>query len=514
MTTQSLSPSQEVLGPTPLRSWLALIAFAALFLAFRLPVILHQSGELDESYFAVPGLTILEDGIPRVPYMPSRDESSAFYKSDIVLFTLPPAYFYWQAAFYSVFGASYAAARIASSVAGLVAVWLVYWIGRRVFRDENTALLAAGLYSVSRVFFFPCLFARPDMLCGAIGIGAIACTWSWHHSGRIRVLVGAGALIGLGMLTHPSAIVYALQIGIWVLIGSPTWRGRIGNSVIVVGTSLAVFALWLPLILMHPDEFRVQFFNNVLDRSGPGLLQRLILPWEPLRYHSNLLLEHAGPWQLILVGFGLLIATVHDFPKRVRQKWSGHTLVVVLAWSSSYLLIACQGSHPTKGYWCYPGAFLFLCVGRAAMILFDQLCKLTSRTTLAAWCGSVLLALVMVPGSGLRATAAYITHWSDPDYDSRRFIRGVLKDMPPDARYVVDPAHVFEVYAEGRRTLTAQTTPFSFDVGGHPYDYLIASRYDLERDVPRELGAGFVRKYGDETDIFACYVEVYRSERE
>ncbi|WP_337233026.1 hypothetical protein, partial [Vibrio cholerae] len=36
-----------------------------------------------------------------------------------------------------------------------------------------------------------------------------------------------------------------------------------------------------------------------------------------------------------------------------------------LTLSGIYLLVVCQGQHPTKGYWCYPGALMFLCAGAA-----------------------------------------------------------------------------------------------------------------------------------------------------
>lgn len=503
---RSITPSR-----VSLRSWLILALILAAFLLMRLPVMLHQAGGQDESDFAVPGWTILQDGIPRIPYMPSRNTEGVFYKADVALFTLPPAYFYWQAAFYAVFGPSHGVARIASTAAGLMGLWIVYRLGRQAYCDERVALLGVALYSASRFFYFPCLFARPDMLCGAIGLGAIACAWSWHRSGRMAALIGAGLLIGLGMLTHPSAIVYALQIGVWVLFGSQTWLSRFTNSAIVVLVSLVVFALWLPLILAYPEEFRVQFFNNVLDRSGPGLLSRLVWPWEPLRYQSRLLWEHAGPWQLALMAFGLVIATVHDLPRSIRQRWSDPALLMVLAWTSCYLLIACQGVHPTKGYWCYPGAFLFLAVARASVIVFDALRKTLGFEKLLAAAGGVLLALIMLPGSGVRTTVAYLTHWSDPNYDSQSFVSGILHDLPPDAVYAVDPAHVFEFYVAGRKTLAAETTPFSFDVSQHSFDYLVASRYDLERDVPGQLGAERLREYGDESDIFACYAVVYQA---
>src|SRR5689334_22624541 len=83
---------------------LMLAVICLLFVALRLPVALRQIPAQDEDYFAVPGLTILREGIPRIPYMPSRNPRGAFYKADEFLFALPPLYFYVEAAMYAIAG--------------------------------------------------------------------------------------------------------------------------------------------------------------------------------------------------------------------------------------------------------------------------------------------------------------------------------------------------------------------------------------------------------------------------
>ncbi|HEX6986026.1 MAG TPA: glycosyltransferase family 39 protein [Planctomycetaceae bacterium] len=511
MTAGPIEPPDR--RPIPRHSWLILAAVAAAFLIVRLPVMYRQPGGQDEDLFAVPGWTVLQEGIPRIPYAPSRNPDGVLYKADVALFTLPPAYFYWQAPFFAVFGPSYGTARLASAAAGLVAIWLVYWLARQFYQDERAALWAAGLYSLSRVLFFPCLTARPDMLCGAIGLGAVACAWRWHRSRRLQEIAAVGALLGVGMLTHPFALVFSIQVGLWVFFGSRGWMNRVRNSGVLVGTALAVFALWLPLILNYPEIFRSQFFNNVLGRAGPGLIRRLVFPWDALPHQASLLLEHAGVWQVVLMGLGLVIATAHDLRSSVRRTQSGPLAATVLAWSSIYLLIACQGTHVTKGYWCYPGAFLFICVGRSVALFTDRLRVAVPYPRLAAWGGALFLVAVMLPGAGLRTWAAHLRHWSDPVYDARRFVRLVLRDLPPDTRHLVDPAYVFDVYLAGRPTMLATIDEFYFGAIGMPYDYLIASRYDLERDVPDAVDGRFVRAYGDPADPFACYAEVYESAR-
>lgn len=63
------------------------------------------------------------------------------------------------------------------------------------------------------------------------------------------------------------------RLGVLVLIVGRGWRGSLSAAGILVACTFAVVALWLPLILAYPEAFRGQFFTNVLDRSGPGLLR-------------------------------------------------------------------------------------------------------------------------------------------------------------------------------------------------------------------------------------------------
>ena len=61
-----------------------------MFLALRGPVMYHQPGGYDEDFYAVPGLTILQSGIPRLPHVPARNPESVFYHGDTALCAFGP----------------------------------------------------------------------------------------------------------------------------------------------------------------------------------------------------------------------------------------------------------------------------------------------------------------------------------------------------------------------------------------------------------------------------------------
>lgn len=495
----------------------ALVLICVFFLAFRLPLMYRQPGGMDEGDYAVPGYAILQAGIPRVPYVPSRNTEGFFYRVDEVLLLLPPLYFYWQAVFHGIFSPSYGSARLASGAAAIIAVILIYVAGRRLTGNRIAALYAAGLYSLSRLCFFPAMSARPDMLCGMFGLAAVAAYLRWRDGNRTGWLVASSAFLGLGGLTHPFAIIYAVQIGAWTLLVSEPPLRRLRNlSVLVVGAIL-VFSLWLFLIIPHYEIFRIQFFNGVLfngvlDRSKPILLQRLASPWEAIRWHSHMFLEHAGPIQATLT-FGALIAVT--VVSAIRRN-TGVLQLAVLAWTSVYLLVVFEGIHATKGYWCYPGAWLFLCMGWCVASIGRKLSGLRLRLNLsvsvyrtAIVAGSACLLLSMMPGSGIQTWVTHVCHWNDASYDSRKFVEILLRQVPREARVVVDSAYVLPFYLDDRSVILAGSCDLVVPEDYLPYDYYVAGRESIDKGFPEKLGGRFVGSFGEKENILACYAELY-----
>ncbi|MBI3469410.1 MAG: hypothetical protein HY000_40935 [Planctomycetes bacterium] len=76
--------------PTSYRDYACLAILALVFLAWRGPLMYRQCPGQDEDFYGVPGMMILRTGLPQIPYIPSRDPKSIYYKVDVCLYTLPP----------------------------------------------------------------------------------------------------------------------------------------------------------------------------------------------------------------------------------------------------------------------------------------------------------------------------------------------------------------------------------------------------------------------------------------
>lgn len=478
------------------RTWL--LAIALLFLAWRVPLMYRTVAGQDEDWYAVPGATILRTGVPQIPYIPARDPSSACYKADIALYALPPLGFYLEAAVGLVLGTGIGPARMASALMGLVAVSLVYDLGRIGTGSRRAAILAAFAYSLGRPFLFPATTARPDMAAVTFGLLAVR-GLVWHRrSGGKRAVIAAGVAAGLSLLAHPFGAVPATQVGLAMLAGPGDWRRRIADASIYTVVALAVFALWVPLILLHPDIFRVQFGVNVLHRAGPGLGTTLLAPWGVLDYQARQFAGFATWPQAVLFTVGATWAIA-----RAGGEFRYHVAASVL------LLALFEGRHPTLGYYAYPSAFASLGLG----MLGDAVASRVARRAggcLATALVAAAIGLALMPGAGVRPLLAQFRHRRDPAYDARALARAVLADIPREELAAVDGALVLDAYLAGRRVVDLTIHPLALDVRAYPFAYAVFSRVGLRLYKPEMEGLTLVRTYGDRDDPFAPYAELYR----
>ncbi len=491
-------------GPRPRWALVVLGLILAAFVAIRGPLMARQPGGLDEEYYAIPGLTILEGGIPRMPHVPQRDPARVFYRADEALFAEPPLSFYWQAVFFAVLPDTYGAARCATAVAALVVLWLIYELGRLLYGSEAVGLWAAGLCVPARSFYFAAQTARPDMLCTAFGLGALLCVARGQVAEDRRWLIIAGVLLGLGGLTHPFAIVFAAQAAGWVFLGSRGWR-RIGNVGLLAFLALAVTACWLPLILSHPEAFRAQFLNNILKPAGPGLLARLLNPIDSFWSQGWMMTGHLGVVQSVLfLGAPVIAAAWDGFRRR------GPLIAWLLALSSVYLMAAAAGRHPTQYLWCYPTTLLCLCLGRVTVAAGAFLKGFGRAGRIVPLAGGLALIGLMLPGAGLRTWLSHVRHWNDVNYNAPAFAARMLADLPADARYTVDREFALDFVAAGRQTILAETFDVYLSAREFEYDYLIVSRHGIDENLAFIMRGRLLHTYGDREDPFACYAEIYR----
>ncbi len=487
-----------------------LAALMAAFLAWQVPLMFRLRAGQDEDFYGVPGIAILRSGVPRIPYIPSRDVRTIYYRADELLYTLPPLGFYIEAAVHLVLGEGLGPARLASALMGMVAVALVYGLTRTLFDDHRGAAFAAGFYLYSRAFWFPAITARPDMAAVAFGLGAVACAVRHRRAPCWRTTVAGGVAAGLSLLCHPLGVVPASHAGLTLLAGPGPLRGRIGTGAGFAAVALATVGLWLPLIALHPDWFRIQFGGNVLGRAGPGLLATLRDVPSVLAFQGWHFWDHAGPIQVGLYALGTAWAVA-----RARRPGRGPAREYLLHLAAAVLLLLFfMGKHHIRNYYAYPAALASVGVGMLAGEVAGCLARWRGdRPLMATTCVGMLIALALAPGAGLRVMASHLRHRDDPAYDVRSFTREILADIPPEALIAVDGAFVLEAYLAGRPVVEAIVDPFYYDVRTEPFRYAVFGPIGLKQVRPAMNDLVWVKSYGDPADPFGNHAELYRRSR-
>jgi 4-amino-4-deoxy-L-arabinose transferase-like glycosyltransferase len=415
-------------------------------------------------------------------------------------------YFYVQSLFYLALPVTYGAARLPSALATLVVLVMVYRLARRWTGSTSASLWAAGLFSISRWLYYPATLARPDILCTMFGLCAIGAVCRWQDTGSKHWLAGSGVCIGLGGLTHPFAIVYALQIAVWLALSARGWR-RLTEPLLVAATAIAVFALWVPLILVDPELFAIQFHNQFV-RADDGAFSWLMQPAASFEHHLRWQLIFFNWWQCVLVAVPMVVATFAARDRRL--KTACH-----LAWSAYLLLAAVVGTHHTvPGYYAYPAALGFICTGWMIDRIDLALTTHGGRFAIGVrmlTAGALLAA--MVPGSGGRLFLAAVRHWGDVNYNSPEFARRLVQAIPSDAVCLVDGEYVLDFVAAGRKTLGVPRVALYLNAEDHRYDYLVLGRSGIYDRAAAKYCGEFQYSEGIAADDIACYAEVFRPSR-
>jgi len=157
-------------------------------------------------------------------------------------FLRPPGYPFFLASIYRVFGPGYLAPRVVQAGLGLLAVLLIYRIGRR-FAGPSVGLLAAALFGSAWVpIYFEAEFhATALLIVVLLGLWELLGAWCRRpHWGRA---LAAGATLGLAGLVRPNALALVplvLVWGSWVLRRSSTRSPWLSASAFTLACVLAI----------------------------------------------------------------------------------------------------------------------------------------------------------------------------------------------------------------------------------------------------------------------------------
>lgn len=210
-----------------------------------------------------------------------------------------PVLLYWlQASAYHVCGINEFAARLPSALASLLALLIVYELGRCLF--SRAAALLAGLVLASSVAFCAAAhFANRDALLNLCTLLTLWCFWN-HYTRQGWWLLGAGAACGLGMLAKgPVALFLPMATTTLFLVvrrGLPRLCDvRLLGAALVFLLVAAPWYIWVGV--ETKGEWLAGFFWKHNVERTLGVLENHS---GPLFYYVLVLIAGLTPWSVFL----------------------------------------------------------------------------------------------------------------------------------------------------------------------------------------------------------------------
>lgn len=210
-----------------------------------------------------------------------------------------PLYLLGQAFWLKLFPATLFSIRLFTLVwipVALVAFYRFLW---RVTSDKRVGALGSCLLGLSYIFIDNAGFARPDLMCCALGLAGLAAYMEWREKHFLRALTISNALIAASGLTHPNGIFHLLGLAVLILYYD---RRRL-NLVAVGAIALpyVVFgALWAAYIFQDYPAFVDQMRGNGTNGRWATTANPFTLIWDEVR------LRYLVAFGLITRGWSLL----------------------------------------------------------------------------------------------------------------------------------------------------------------------------------------------------------------
>jgi 4-amino-4-deoxy-L-arabinose transferase-like glycosyltransferase len=211
-----------------------------------------------------------------------------------------PILLYWlQVSAYHVCGINEFAARLPSALASLLAVLVVYELGRCLFH-ASTALLAGLVLASSVAFCAAAHFANPDALLNLCTLLTLWCFWNHYTRPGGWWLLGSGAACGLGMLAKgPVALILPMAATLLLLL----WRRELRRlwDLRLLGASLVFVLIAAPWYIWVGVETKGEWLYGFFWKHN---VERTLGVMEnhsgPFFYYGLVLIAGLTPWSVFL----------------------------------------------------------------------------------------------------------------------------------------------------------------------------------------------------------------------
>jgi 4-amino-4-deoxy-L-arabinose transferase-like glycosyltransferase len=169
----------------------------------------------------------------------------------------PPASLWLMELSARAFGLSSFSILLPEALMGVATVAVVYLTVRRSF-SARTALLAGGTLALTPVAALMFRFNNPDALLVLLMSLSVYFTVRGIQSGKLRWVLWAGVMVGLGFLTKQlqAVVVLPALAGIYMVAAPGTWWRRIWHLLLAFAAVILSAGWWVAIVELVPASMR------------------------------------------------------------------------------------------------------------------------------------------------------------------------------------------------------------------------------------------------------------------
>jgi 4-amino-4-deoxy-L-arabinose transferase-like glycosyltransferase len=169
----------------------------------------------------------------------------------------PPASLWLMEFSVRLFGLSSFSILLPEALMGVATVAVVYATVHRSF-SARTALLAGGVLALTPVAALMFRFNNPDALLVLLMSLAVYFTVRGIQSGKLRWVLWAGVMVGLGFLTKQlqGFVILPALAGIYLVAAPGTWWRRIWHLLLALGAVIVSAGWWVAIVELVPASMR------------------------------------------------------------------------------------------------------------------------------------------------------------------------------------------------------------------------------------------------------------------
>lgn len=376
----------------------AIIAVAVIvYLALAMLSAWHRLAWSDEGWYADPAYNLAKHG--RMSTTVFDPATTSLTRIDQHTYWIFPLSVLAPAAWLTLLPATLFWTRLLTIVWGLIAVGAFYRILAALTRDVWIATLGTSLLALDYNFIDNAGFARPDMMCLALGLCGIAFYLDVRERSLPVAMFLANGCIAASGLTHPNGIFHLAGLAtLFVALD----RKRLNAKILLAAICpyLIALALWVPYILQDVPAFRDQMSVNGSDARWTRTLNPFRILWNEWRERYAILFgfKTGGAARIKavnLISYLAGIATLLGVPE-LRKRTSSRLLLALLG---VYFIALSLFNQKLTYYFIHILPWIIAALTVAAAWWWNRWPRL--RPALALWLA--VLILVQCAGITLRA---------------------------------------------------------------------------------------------------------------